>query len=91
MLDLSKESFDYNGWHFEFLHNPSDEWTIDVVIKKGKYAIVNHIVVERLAPLYIETFGIVEYLQRQEDLKKKAVDMYKEHIINGGKPYDRNS
>ena len=74
---IYEESFDYNGWHFEFRENPADLYSLIVVGRKNDKAI-NW---ELHFPLPIYDYDIIHSLEYIEKERKKQIAEFKENIL----------
>lgn len=81
MLDLDKESFDYNGWHFEFCRDARDMYQLLVIAKKDDKRIARKLRVQMPSPFdsYYNLF-ISKWMEKAE---KQAIEDFKKLVSKG--------
>lgn len=81
MLDLNKESFCYNGWHFEFYRSPKEMYKLFVFGKKSDKRMHYTLHVEKPSPFnpYYHVY-LNEWLDKAE---KEAIKVFKVLCLKG--------
>ena len=81
MLDLDRESFNYNGWHFEFCRDVKEMYSLLAIGSKCDKRIEREIrlCVPPINSLYRCLF-INEWLEKEE---KEKIEKFKEWVMRG--------
>lgn len=81
MLDLVKESFDYNGWHFEFCRDAKEMYQLLVIAKKNDKRIGTKLRVQEPSPFdsHYRLF-ISKWMEKAE---KQAIEDFKKIVLKG--------
>ena len=81
MLDLNKESFDYNGWHYEFCRDIKEMYELSVIAKRNG-AIIKMKLITR-PKTYARYYYQVFTNKYTENSEKQAIENFKKSVMEG--------